>query len=104
MNSKVLTLLGFAAKARKLSYGMNATVFSVKQKKARTVLVASDISDKSKKEVNFYCEKFGVNFIALDNYNIESISRAVGKKCGIVSINDESFKESISTAIREEIR
>ena len=63
MNSKVLTLLGFAAKARKLSYGMNATVFSVKQKKARTVLVASDISDKSKKEVNFYCEKFGVNFI-----------------------------------------
>lgn len=104
MNSKVLTLLGFAAKARKLSYGMNATVFSVKQKKAKTVLVASDISDKSKKEANFYCKKFGVNFIALNNYNIESISRAVGKKCGIVSINDDSFKESISTAIREEIR
>ena len=104
MNSKVLTLLGFASKAGKLSYGMNATVFSVKQKKAKAVIVASDISDKSKKEVKFYCEKFDVNYIALDNYNIESISRAIGKKCGIASINDDSFKESISTAIREEIR
>lgn len=104
MNSKVLTLLGFAAKVGKLCYGMNATVFSIKQKKAKAAVVASDISDKSKKEVKFFCEKFGVSYIALDNYNIESISLAVGKKCGIVSINDDSFKESISTAIREEIR
>ena len=104
MKSKVLTLLGFAAKAGKLSFGMNATVFSVKSKKARTVLVASDISAKSCKEVAYYCDKFGVSHFSLDNYNIEDISRSVGKKCGILSVNDDSFKESISTAIREEIR
>ncbi len=104
MNSKVLTLLGFAAKAGKLSFGMNATVFSVKSKKAKAVFVASDISAKSRKEVAFYCDKFGVSHVSLDNYNIEDISRAVGKKCGILSLNNDSFKESISTAIREEIR
>ena len=47
MNSKVLTMLGFAAKAGKLSFGMDAAVSSIKAKKARLIIVAADVSEKS---------------------------------------------------------
>ena len=92
MNSKVLTLLGFAAKAGRLSFGMDATVFSIKSKKAKLIIVASDISSKSQKEVKFFADKIPVLELEIEK---QTLSHAVGKQCGILSVNDEGFKNSI---------
>ena len=51
MKTKVLTLLGFAAKAGKLAYGFEAAVSSVKTGKSSLVLTAVDVSQKSLKEI-----------------------------------------------------
>ena len=51
MSDPALSLLGFAAKAGKLSFGTHATEFAVESGKARLVLVANDISEKSIKEL-----------------------------------------------------
>lgn len=96
---KLLTLLGFASKAGKISYGMNATVTSVKTKKARLVLVCGDISPKSKKEVAFYCDKYNAEHICLGDLDIQAMTTAVGKKCGILSVNDSSFADGLKKAI-----
>ena len=92
MNSKILTLLGFAAKAGCLSFGMDATVQSIKSRKARLIVVAADVSSKSLKEVKFFAEKTPVKEIEADK---QTLSHAVGKQCGILSVNDEGFKNSI---------
>ncbi len=93
-NNKLLTLLGFASKARKLSFGMEGSIYSIKNGFAKLGIVASDISDKSKKEVKFFCDKNNVSFIEID-FKIEELSHAVGKKAGILSVNDKGFADSI---------
>lgn len=95
MINKVLTLLGFAAKAGKLSFGMDSCVQTLKKNKSRLIITACDISKKSLKEINFYAEKSSVRVITLDDCNIETLSGAVGKKCGILSVNDGGFSDGI---------
>lgn len=97
--SKVLTLLGFAAKAGKLSYGFDATHSALSQKKSKLLLIANDISEKSKKEILFFGNKFKTETIVLENFDMETISHAVGRKCGIISVNDTSFSQGLISAI-----
>ena len=100
MNDKLLTLIGFAAKAGKLSYGMSAAVSAVKAGKSRLVLVCCDISPKSQKEITFQCNKKSVSTYVLDDYDIQSVSDAVGRNCGIISVNDSSFADALSEQIK----
>ena len=99
MKNKILALLGFAAKAAKLSYGMDASVEALKRNASRLIITANDISEKSRKEINFHAMKNNVRVITLDDCNIIALSAAVGKKCGIISLNDSSFADGINGAI-----
>lgn len=99
MKAKVLTLLGFAAKSGNLSYGFSVCKEALSRKKARLVIIASDISEKTNKEIVFIAEKSGVTFLKLTNINIFELSNAVGHKCGIISVNENGFAK----AIKEEI-
>lgn len=99
MNDKILTLLGFASKAAKLSFGFDAVKTALTQSKSKLVLIANDVSPKSKKEVLFFSEKFKSKALVLANYDMEALSHAVGRKCGIVSVNDASFAEGLLSAI-----
>ncbi len=104
MNDKVLTLLGFASKAGKLSYGFDAVCTSVSQKKSKLVLVACDVSQKSQKEISFCCDKFKTQSFVLKEYDMTTVSHAIGHKCGIISVNDISFADGLLKTIREEIK
>ena len=95
MTDKLLPLLGFAAKAGRLSYGMNACIGSVRSKKAKLVLVCGDISDKSKKEVAFITHNKNLGRVTLEDVTIEELSAAVGRKCGIISVCDNGFAQAI---------
>ncbi len=97
MNSKILTLLGFAAKAGKLAFGMDAAVAALKGKKSHLIVVAADLSEKSRKEIGFFADKSGVEVLGAFE-NGEALSHAVGKRCSIISVNDKGFKESILKA------
>ncbi len=101
MNSKILTLLGFASKAGKLSYGMNSTTETIKRGKSKLAVLSGEVSAKSQKEINFHSEKNNVRVIVLDDCNIQTLSEAVGKKCGIISVNDISFADGILKAVSE---
>ncbi len=95
MNNKILTLLGFAAKAGRLSFGMDMSLASVKAGKSFLIVCAYDVSDKSKKEISFHTLKKEVPLIVLTDIDIQTVSKAVGRKCGIISVNDKSFADAI---------
>ena len=97
-NSKVLALLGFASKAGRLSYGMDAALKSVKGGKARLLTAASDVSQKSRKEAAFFAKKGSVEFLTLEGLDIKTLSDAVGRRCGILSVNDSGFADAILKA------
>lgn len=93
-NNKLAAIFGFASKARKLSFGMDGSVYSIKHGKAYLAVAASDISEKSKKEVCFFCEKANIPFKEID-ITIDQLSHMVGKKAGILSVNDAGFAKSV---------
>ncbi len=96
---KVISLLGFASKAGKLSYGFDAVRTALSQKKSKLLLIANDVSLKSQKEVLFFGDKFKTQVVVLNDYNMETVSHAVGRKCGILSVNDTDFSNGLISAI-----
>ncbi len=96
MNNKVLTLLGFAAKAGKLQYGVQKTAECLKKDTARLIVCACDLSEKTKKEILFFASREKINVVILEDVTIEKLSAAIGRKCGTVSVNDQGFADAIS--------
>lgn len=94
LNNKLLSLLGFAAKAGKLSYGFEATKYSILSKKAKLSLVSEEISAKSQKEIIYFSDKNNIKTVILKGIDIKTMSDAVGKKCGILSVNDSGFADA----------
>lgn len=88
-------MLGFATKAGKLSFGMEAVKTSVKTGKAKLVVVAYDVSEKSQKEITFFTNNKEINLLILENTDKIQLSAAVGRKCGIISVNDQNFAQTI---------
>ena len=99
MNSKVLTLLGFASKACKLKYGMKNTLESIKKGEVKLVVCAATLSKKSEKEIKFFAAKEEICVATLENVSDEELSAAVGRKCGMVSVCDTGFADAISKII-----
>ncbi len=95
MNSKILALLGFASKAGKLSFGMNDAKTSLDKGKSKLIIVASDVSPKSQKEIKFFSSNKDVKVITFNDISINTVSDAVGRKCGIISVNDSGFADAI---------
>ncbi len=94
MNSKTLTLLGFCSKAGRMSYGMDATVASIKKGTAKLVVIAFDVSPKSVKEITFNTQG-RLKIITLNDCDMQTLSHAIGRKCGILSVNDSGFAEAV---------
>ena len=95
MNNKILTLLGFASKAGKLSYGQAASLEAMQRQKTKLLVIASDVSAKSQKELKFHAEKYNAPYLILECVAITELSNAVGRNCGAVSVNDNSFADAI---------
>ena len=98
--NKILTLLGFASKAGKLCFGMVMSAAAIKAKKSFLVITACDVSEKSKKEIGYFTANSNIPLISLNDIDMDTVSKAVGRKCGIISVNDKSFADAISQAAK----
>ena len=92
--NKSLTLLGFASKALKLEYGMQKSIEAIKKNRSKLIVTANDLSEKSKKEILFYATKQNIRLLTID-VTVENLSTAVGRKCGVISVNDNGFAAAI---------
>jgi ribosomal protein L7Ae-like RNA K-turn-binding protein len=95
MNDPALSLLGFAAKAGKLSFGTHATEFAIESEKAKLVVLTCDLSEKSIKEIKFKASKKQIPVIILKNTDKTTLSGRLGKNCGIVAVNDDGFASAV---------
>lgn len=94
MNKSDLCLLGFAKKSSNLSVGMDACVTAIKRGKAQLLFLACDVSEKSKKEIEFFCNKHNVKFY-VSEFTMDCIAQQIGKRAGILSVNSKQFAQSI---------
>ena len=94
--ASVLSYLGLARKAGKLSVGFAASKEACLKTKAKLVLIASDISEKSEKEIRYFSGgKIPVERIP---YTIYEVSQNIGTKAGIVAVLDDGFADALKKA------
>ena len=95
MDSKLETYFGFASKAGKLQFGMAKTEESAKRHKSKLIVISADISPKSRKEMLFIAEQYGVDTIEL-NCGSEELENATGRRGSVISVEDDSFAKAVS--------
>ncbi len=97
--NKILNILGLMRKAGKLLIGHDAVLLSVRQGKAKAVLLTSDASSRHKRELE--AASFQGKIIELP-FTMEETGFSVGKKSCIFATEDDGFRNAIEKTITKE--
>lgn len=98
MVNKVYGLLGISSKAGKLISGTDLILEQMQKRKVNLVIIAEDASEKTIKNMKYYCEKNNVELIVYGN--IKDNSKAIGKNNrAIIGIIDKNLADCIKKVI-----
>lgn len=97
---KVLGMLGLARRAGKLEGGYDICVDRIRLRRAKLVVAASDISEKSYKNLCFEAKRENVPARRLVA-DMETLSKSCGIKAGMAVITDGGFAKRIIEIIDE---
>ena len=88
-NSKILGLIGLAARARKVSFGADSVELEAQKNKVYLIILAQDSSTRTKEKFQKISEKYNIPIIITQT--IDDLSKAIGKNnkaiLGIEDIN-----------------
>ncbi|MEL7646864.1 MAG: ribosomal L7Ae/L30e/S12e/Gadd45 family protein [Sedimentibacter sp.] len=88
--NKIYSMLGIANKGGKVAIGYDVTCLNIEKKKSVLVLIASDASDKTKKNIQFVCSKHGCKYIEYGEK--ELLGKSLGRKMvSVLAVNDENI-------------
>jgi len=90
--NKIYSMLGIARKGGKISIGYDATCLEIQKNKNKNklVMIAVDASEKTKKNIQFICDKYSCKYIEYGEK--ELLGQCLGKKMvSVLSINDENM-------------
>lgn len=94
----ILNMLGLAARSRRIVVGTDAVIAAVRSKvKPYVAAVASDASERSRKQIADKCAFNGVTLITLAASRAE-LAAAVGKKnaqCSVCAVTDRNMAKKI---------
>ena len=94
--SPVLSLLGLARRAGRLSPGFDAAAESIKRGTAKVVLLAGDVSPRTAKKIEAAAVQSGVPVHRLAE-TMQQAGAANGKKsAGFLAVNDDGFARKLS--------
>ena len=87
---KIYSMLGIAKKGGNISIGFDATEIDIEKKKSFLIIIASDASDKTKKNIKFICDKYNCAYIEFGEKEI--LGRSLGRKVvSVLSVNDKNI-------------
>ena len=99
-NGNAAGLLSICRRAGKLVMGMDMVKSACHEGKAYGVYVASDLSEKSLKEVMYVCFRNNVKLYTL-GLSMEEICDGIGKKTGIIAICDGGFNKKAASMLQQ---
>lgn len=95
-DNKFSGLLGLCRKANKMSVGHDAAKISVTSGNAVICIIASDASERLKKEFASLCKQHeGKTEIIMPEVSIADFGLAIGTKAGVITINDDGFAKML---------
>lgn len=101
MNDRILSLLGLCRRAGKLVIGADPTIESINKGKSKIVIFANDFSKNSIKPVLTAAHSGNIKAFCINRCKDE-LSFALGKLCGVLSVEDKGFADKLSQLIENE--
>lgn len=87
---KNYSMLGIARKGGNISIGFDATKLDIEKNKSFLVLIAKDASEKTKENIIFMCNKYGIKYIEFGEK--EMLGKSLGRKVvGVLSVRDKNI-------------
>ena len=92
-----LSTLGLCRKSGRLIHGFDPVCDELKNPKSKIagVIVAKDVSEKTQKEMNFFCDKYKVRLFVCAN-TMNEIKNVLGKRTGVLAVLDEGLFASLT--------
>lgn len=92
MHSKILSMIGLARRAGKLSMGHDMALESLKKRKAKLIVFCSDVSPRL---INEFEKKNSNVPIIKSDITMDEVHFSVGKKVGVMTVDDENFSKRL---------
>lgn len=89
--SKISSYIGFAARARKIIYGVDQ--ITARGKKHRLIVMCSTAGENTSKQITAYAEKTSSPLIVLSGVTIEEILKK--NNCKVIAVTDENLAKAI---------
>lgn len=93
---KFFNLFTICEKSGKLVKGFDISREAVTGGKAACIMVTSDISPKTLKEVTFMCRNFPELPVVNLPFTMEDIGNSIGRKAGVMAVCDKGFAARLS--------
>lgn len=98
MKNNYLNMIGLAYRARKCSLGEETIVKDIQQKRAKLVLIASDIGPQTRKKLTDKCKYYEIPIVIADDK--DTLSHAIGKSQRVaIAILDAGFATKIKSLL-----
>ena len=95
MNDRLLSLVGLARRAGRLSLGFDAAAEAMNKGRTKLLIIACDLSGNSTASIIRTAERTHTKTIVINRTKAQ-IGAAVGKEAGIIAVNDEGFAEKMA--------
>ena len=100
MDNRLLSFLGIARKAGKLSMGLDSSREAMEKGKAGLLIFSRDISENSASKALNTANARQIPVLIL-NSTMDEIEWSLGKKTGIITVNDKGFAKRITELATE---
>ena len=105
MNEKILSLFGLARRAGRLAPGHDAVVESIVKNRAKLCVLCLEASERLEREIRHACPYEGKNIpVIRAGFSAGELSKAIGTKAAVISVNDEGFSKKLLSMLEQEIQ
>ena len=99
---KILSLLGMARRAGRLSLGHDAAEEAIVKNKAKLCLCCADASARLQREMQHNCSfaHKSIPYLTM-TFSMAALSKAIGSKAAVVTVDDEGFAKRLGSLFEE---
>lgn len=96
-NEKLISTITFCKRLGKLVLGFDLVKTAMQQGTAYLVMISTDLSPKTKKEIMYLATELETQTLEID-ITLDELWYLIGKRAGVIAVCDEGFAEKILNA------
>ena len=100
IRKKIISMLSLARKAGKLTAGADPVKEAVSAGQVSAVFTASDLSERSLRNIEFTCRNSSVPTLPL-GVAMDEMSAQIGRRSGILAVADKGMEEKIKSLLSD---